>query len=55
MVIYIGCGSWWDDEYVGVFYFKKLFEKKWLLFYMKWFDCVEFNVIYYVLLKVEYV
>jgi uncharacterized protein YecE (DUF72 family) len=53
MAIHIGCGSWRDDEYVGVLYPKKLPEKKRLLFYTKWFDRVELNATYHALPKVE--
>ncbi len=55
MAIHIGCGSWRDDEYVGVLYPKKLPEKRRLEFYTKWFDRVELNATYHALPKVEYV
>ena len=55
MAIHIGCGSWRDDEYVGVLYPKKLPEKKRLEFYTKWFDRVELNATYHALPKTEYV
>jgi uncharacterized protein YecE (DUF72 family) len=55
MAIHIGCGSWRDDEYVGVLYPKKLPEKKRLAVYTKWFDRVELNATYHALPKLEYV
>ncbi|WP_175414928.1 DUF72 domain-containing protein [Nibricoccus aquaticus] len=55
MAIHIGCGSWRDDEYVGVLYPKKLPEKRRLAFYTKWFDRVELNATYHALPKREHV
>ena len=43
MAIRIGCGSWADDEYVGLLYPQGLPSKQRLQTYATWFDRVEVN------------
>lgn len=45
--IHVGCGSWADDEYVGVLYPKELPKKERLRGYAAHFDRVEVNSTYY--------
>ena len=47
MSIHVACGSWADDEYVGVLYPEKLPPKQRLNGYARWFDHVEVNSTYY--------
>ncbi|MGC4074207.1 MAG: DUF72 domain-containing protein [Nibricoccus sp.] len=47
MAIHIGCGSWRDDEYVGVLYPKGFPPKQRLRGYSQWFDRVELNASYH--------
>src|SRR3569833_907293 len=47
MNIHVACGSWADDEYVGVLYPKTLPAKQRLSGYAQWFDHVEVNSTYY--------
>lgn len=47
MAITIGCGSWADDEYVGMLYPAGLPPKERLRVYAQWFDRVEVNSSYY--------
>lgn len=43
MAVRIGCGSWADDDYVGLLYPKELPAKDRLRTYATWFDRVEVN------------
>ena len=43
MAIRVGCGSWADDDYVGLLYPKELPRKDRLRTYATWFDRVEVN------------
>jgi uncharacterized protein YecE (DUF72 family) len=47
MNIHVACGSWADDEYVGVLYPEDLPSKQRLSGYARWFDHVEVNSTYY--------
>jgi len=47
MNIHVACGSWADDEYVGVLYPDDLPAKQRLRGYARWFDHVEVNSTYY--------
>jgi uncharacterized protein YecE (DUF72 family) len=47
MGIRIGCGSWGDDEYVGLLFPKSLPSGERLSGYARWFDHVEINSSYY--------
>ena len=47
MGIRIGCGSWGDDEYVGLLFPKSLPSGERLTGYARWFDHVEINSSYY--------
>ena len=47
MAIHIGCGSWADDKYVGLFYPKGLPAGDRLRVYAQWFDRIELNNTYY--------
>ena len=47
MGIRIGCGSWGDDEYVGLLFPKSLPTGERLTGYACWFDHVEINSSYY--------
>lgn len=47
MNVHVACGSWADDEYVGVLYPKDLPSKERLRGYARWFDHVEVNSTYY--------
>ena len=47
MGIRIGCGSWADDEYVGLLFPKALSTGERLTSYARWFDHVEINSSYY--------
>ncbi len=47
MAIHIGCGSWADDDYVGLLYPKGQPKTARLPLYANWFDRVELNVTYH--------
>ena len=47
MEIRVACGSWADDDYVGVLYPKSLSAKLRLKGYTEWFNHVEVNSTYY--------
>ena len=55
MAVHLGCGSWTDDEYVGVLYAKGLAKTSRLSVYAEWFDRVEVNSFYHAIPKREYV
>lgn len=43
MAIHVGCGSWADDDYVGVLYSKGWPKGERLTAYARWFDRIEIN------------
>lgn len=47
MSIRIGCGSWADDDYVGVLYPKGLPKNARLATYARWFERIELNASYH--------
>jgi uncharacterized protein YecE (DUF72 family) len=47
MAIRVGCGSWADQEYVGLLYERGLPPSQRLHQYSKWFNYVEVNSGYY--------
>ncbi len=47
MAIHIGCGSWADDDYVGLLFPKTLAKTERLRAYTHWFDRIELNVGYH--------
>jgi uncharacterized protein YecE (DUF72 family) len=47
MSIHVACGSWADEDYVGVLYPEDLPAKQRLSGYARWFDHVEVNSTYY--------
>jgi uncharacterized protein YecE (DUF72 family) len=49
MSIRIGCGSWADDEYVGLLFPKSLPKTERLRAYTQWFDRIELNATYHLL------
>lgn len=55
MALKIGCGSWTDDDYVGVLYPKGLAKTSRLAMYAQWFERVELNSFYHAIQKRDYV